>query len=59
MKKKGNIEKVNDIMKKDYPFVGSISTYLNVDLEEKSNVELEIEAMKKVSKLKIKDKLKL
>lgn len=46
-KKDNNITKVDEIMKKDYPFVGTIGTYLNFDLKEKSNVELEIEAMKK------------
>ena len=53
MKKKNkDIEKTDKIIKEDYPFIGSIGTYFNFDLKEKSNVELEIEAMKKKEQFK-------
>ena len=46
-KKDNSIIKVDKIVQEDYPFIGTIGTHLNFELKEKSNAELEIEAMKK------------
>lgn len=50
--KDNDIIKVDKKVQRDYPLIGSIGTYLNFELEEKSNTELEIEAMKKKQKAK-------
>lgn len=49
-KKNDDIVKTDKIMKEDYPFIGTIGTYLNFKSKEKSNVELEIEVMKEKEK---------
>lgn len=45
-------KKADEILKAEYPIIGTINTYFNNEGEELSNVEKEIRAMKEIEESK-------